>query len=289
MKSKKMFQVLAMAVALIFIGAAGVMAQGTESEPVSDGVITPYIIAGENEGGNRTCAEVGTAFFGDANYYEFSSERVNYNDGDGFFDKPFPAGLTVSTDGTYVSWLSTFCIGAVIVKGSNDANVYVYDPQRYFDSGLASPFNASGKPAGLSNITFCWNPCEEECEWIGETAWAEGNRYVARGNWATYTPYDGKYSVVSLKAGQTMVAGTVQFSNPVDGIVTIIISLNPGWRFEDVEENVKIQDYATPPSGNPAPGLFAHKGNASGSSFRIDVPENNFYGVHVNVEWEYCE
>jgi hypothetical protein len=88
-----------------------------------------------------------------------------------------------------------------------------------------------------------------------------------------------------------MEAGTVHFSNAVDGKVTITIQLYEGWRFEDVAENVKIQDYAKAPSGNPAPGRFAHKGYAdpNQSSFSIVVPENKFYGVHVNVEWEKCD
>jgi hypothetical protein len=112
-------------------------AQGTSSTPVSDGDVTPYIIAGENQGGNRTCAEVGTAFYGDPDYYEFSSERVNYDDGT--FSASFPTGLTVTTNGTNVSFSSTFGIGAVIVKGSAASNVYVYEPQVNDDSGLASP------------------------------------------------------------------------------------------------------------------------------------------------------
>jgi hypothetical protein len=138
---------------LLLVEAATVMAQGTPSTPVSDGGITPYIIAGASEGGNRTCEEVGFAF---ATSYAFSSNRVNYDQDGDVFDSDFPTGLTVTvTDDTYVSWSSTFGIGAVIVKGGNDANVYVYDPQSTSDSGLASPPNASGNFANLSNITFC--------------------------------------------------------------------------------------------------------------------------------------
>jgi hypothetical protein len=123
------------------------------------------------------------------------------------------------------------------------------------------------------------------CAWSGETAWADGPRYVDQGNWATYTFYEEDSGFgVPLKAGQTMEAGTVQFSEPVNGEVTITIELNEGWRFKDVTENVKIQDYATAPAGNPSPGLFAWKGNATGSPFSITVSENNFYGVHVDVE-----
>jgi len=48
----------------------------------------------------------------------------------------------------------------VIVKGGNDANVYYYDEGSYGDVDLASPVNASGKPAGLSNLSFCFVECD---------------------------------------------------------------------------------------------------------------------------------
>ncbi len=133
---------------------------------------------------------------------------------------------------------------------------------------------------------------ECNCEWIGETAWAAGTRYVEQGNWAMYTEYNGEVKTVTLYAGQIMEAGTVAFSAPAGGYVTITITLNAGWRFYDdpEQENVKIQDYeSAPPAENPNPGGFAHKGYATGSPFQIVVPQNNFYGVHVDVEWEFCE
>lgn len=148
--------------AVVGIGAAAQAVDGTASQPVSDGGVTPYLIDGANSGGNIGCSEVGQAFFGDPNYYEFEApsggtggnDYVSGND----FAQPWPAGLTVTvTDGKYVAFNSTFAIGAVIVKGSNDANNYVYVPQESADSGLASPINASGNPAGLSNLRFCWN------------------------------------------------------------------------------------------------------------------------------------
>jgi hypothetical protein len=123
--------------------------------------------------------------------------------------------------------------------------------------------------------------------WVAETAWADGWLYNSEGsgNWATYTPYSGEAMTVTLYAGQTMPAGTVQFSAPAGGLVTITITLNAGWRFYDDPENVKIQDYAAAPSGNPTPGQFDTKGYATGSPFSINVPQSNFYGVHVSVEW----
>jgi hypothetical protein len=205
MKSKTLFVVFVL-VALM-VSAVAVMAEEVElvdtslgyelSEPVSDGGITPFIIPSyaPGQGGNRTCADVGLAVYGDADFFQFSSERVNWDEdeeGGYSFDKLFPAGLTVETDGTYVSFSSTFGIGAVIVKGSNDANVYVYNPQEKSDSGLASPPNASGKPAGLSNITFCWNPEPTGGEWCSPGYWRQEHHLDS---WvATGISPDAKYS-----------------------------------------------------------------------------------------------
>ena len=161
MKLQKVFSVVAItAGAALVLGTSKIIASnvipgnGTASTPISAGGVTPYIIPGANNGGNRTCSEVGLEYFNDADYYAFETARVNYN---GSFSENFPNGLTVTTNGTSVSFNSTFSIGAAIVKGSNDANVYVYQPEEMSDSGLASPVNASGGSAGLSNLTFCWN------------------------------------------------------------------------------------------------------------------------------------
>ncbi|MFB3787058.1 MAG: hypothetical protein ACE15F_11895 [bacterium] len=120
--------------------------------------------------------------------------------------------------------------------------------------------------------------------WEGETAWAAGSRYVEKGNWAMYVPYEGNEKTVDLIAGQYYDVGDVTFSVPSGGLVIITITLNDKGQFQNVDENVKIQDYASAPSGNPNPGGFMHKGDATGTSFSIDVPVNNFYGVHVDVE-----
>lgn len=125
-----------------------------------------------------------------------------------------------------------------------------------------------------------------ECD---ETAWAAngnvpgGLRYEEPGNWATYVEYPGEEKTVSLFAGQTIKIGTVTFSAPSDGKVTITIKLTDQGGFANVSENVKIQDYENAPSGNPKIGKFDHKGDASGKTFEIEVPENGFYGVHVDA------
>ncbi|NPU96496.1 MAG: hypothetical protein HPY51_04695 [Candidatus Omnitrophica bacterium] len=134
---------------------------------------------------------------------------------------------------------------------------------------------------------FCYDTsviCEAGDCWEGETAWAKGSRYVTNGNWAMYVAYNGEEKTVDLIAGQFYDVGDVTFSAPLGDMVIITITLNDQGQFQNVNENVKIQDYASAPSGNPNPGEFASKGTATGTSFSISVPVNNFYGVHVDVE-----
>ncbi|MGA9574263.1 MAG: hypothetical protein WBS20_09985 [Lysobacterales bacterium] len=311
MKTQKvLFPVLATAALLI---SGGVMAvDGTPSAPISNGGVTPYIIPGANPGGNRTCAEVGAAFFGNATYYQcWSAKRDPGEFGLGFEDisgnELCDRNLIVaSNDGTYVDFSAwPDGVGAAIIKGgSGGGNVYVYEPQASSDSGLASPLNPNNVPAGLSHVDgFCWNPLTDDpgpgfgC-YEDETAWATGNRYVNKGNWATYTNYSGEEKTVVLFAGQTMDAGDVTFSAPNAGVVTITIELNTGWRFalnpvgDDngtpiFDNNIKVQHYnSKPASKNPAPGLFQWKTFAEGQFGQIDVPVGIYYGVHVDVERE---
>jgi len=285
-----------------------------ESEPTSDGGYTPYIIGGANPGGNRNCAEVGVAFWDDATHYKCYSAKRDYPDefGEGFADisgnpecDP-DQNITVNvTDGTYVEfWADLYGIGAAIIKGSSNANVYVYDltgPQVFHDSGLAPPLHPNGIPAGLSNIGgFCWNPIPpddpppDEC-WEDETAWADGDRYnIRKRNWATYTAQADLLSGVTLYAGQFMDAGTV-WGSVVGSQMLISIQLNEGWRFglypvddDDgapiYDNNLKVQDYGSAPSGNPRPGRFMWKAFAEGDYAEIFVPLNRYYGIHVDVE-----
>jgi len=196
-----------------------------------------------------------------------------------------------NNDGYSFDWTSDGLVYCVIVKGSNAANVYCYEGGSTSDTGLFAPTSTNRKGKiiqhAISHGTFCYNN-PPECKWVEETAWADGDRYVTKGNWAMYVAYNGVEKTVDLIAGQNMVAGEVSFSKADNGNVTITITLKDGWRFKDVEENVSIQDYESAPSGNPSPGQFAWKDYATDSPFSIEVPANNYYGVHVDVEWEDC-
>jgi hypothetical protein len=192
MKSMKQIRIgLSALASVLALGLSGgafaeeVTLPGTASTPISAGGVTPYIIDGANPGGNRTCEEVGLAFFGDKEHYRCESSRSDYESGGflhSFGDITGNDGCGINqitvdvTEGTYVRFVSTTGVGAAIVKGSDDANVYAYDPQVISDSGLASPPNASGNPAGLSNLTFCWNPdapVPPESEWCSPGYWRQ--------------------------------------------------------------------------------------------------------------------
>jgi hypothetical protein len=123
------------------------------------------------------------------------------------------------------------------------------------------------------------------CEWVAESAMSDGDDYLGA-NWFTYTAYPGYETSATLCAGSTCLdAGTVTFSAPDSSEVTVTIDLNSGWRFKDDDENVKIQDYASVPTEKAIPGQFSFKSTATTSPYSAPpVPDNSYYGVHVDVE-----
>ena len=141
------------------------------SAPISNNVIIPKIIDGANKGGNRTCAEVATAWGLPSSYFSDCGNKLDYEDFDGDgkyeFSGAFPDWLHVTvTDGKFVSFTvdntgeNCSKVGAVIVKGSSSANVYFYPGGTLSDGGLAAPLLKNGSPAGLSNLTFCCVTCQ---------------------------------------------------------------------------------------------------------------------------------
>ena len=82
--------------------------------------------------------------------------------------------------------------------------------------GTANPF--TGRPNGGCEVW--WDGFERR-----DPAGPPATRYAPKGNWATYTPYEGERKDGPLYAGQTMVAGTSAFSTPINGKVTITITL----------------------------------------------------------------
>ncbi len=213
---------------------------------------------------------------------------AEFNIGDGWvaFNPTFVAddsvknGPSASLDCAQGTEVLKFDAGAATVQYR-----LVLNKEFSVDMTATSVFKGGNSPA-CGIITYpgigCDTVIEEDTCYKDETAWSDGTRYNQRGNWATYTAYStGKEA--TLFAGQNFEIGTVSFGAEVDGEVEITITLNSDGAFQDVASNVKIQGYNSAPKGNPAPGRFAFKGDASGSTFTATVPAANFYGVHVDA------
>ncbi|HOC48775.1 MAG TPA: hypothetical protein PKG68_08585 [Bacteroidales bacterium] len=182
------------------------------SGPATPAGVAPYIIPGANNGGNRTCAEVGTFFKDDPAYFDWCGDRVDY----GMFSGAFPDGLDVTSDGKTLSFNADECIkigdkyykvGAVIVKGGPAANVYFYEEGTLSDVNLTAPANASGKPAGISNVTFCYIECEEQPELV-----IAFKSYLNNSDWVCTTGGPGNIGFVAYYEFKPGVVGKVYLS-----------------------------------------------------------------------------
>lgn len=120
-------------------------------------------------GGNADCSNINITGLVQ------TTGRNNYDPSTDQFDYAWPSGLLVKVyDDKSVSFQidgninlgdgKCYKVGAVIVKGSDASNVYNYTDMGgvAMDAGLVPPINASGSPAGLSNLTFCFMECEEK-------------------------------------------------------------------------------------------------------------------------------
>jgi len=101
----------------------------------------------------------------------------------------------------------------------------------------------------------------------------------------------GGSETYTILAGQYMNVGIVTIAPEGGGMVTISIHLTGGTIFYyDVadqyhDNNIKIQDYEDPPHGNPKVGKFDYKAcvGPTGTSYTMIVPQNNYYGIHLDV------
>lgn len=197
-----------------------VLAKSSVSEdpsgPATPGGVMPYIIPGANQGGNRTCSEVGAFFRNDPAYFDYCGERIDY----GKFNGAFPEGLSVTSDGKYLSFTASDCIkigdkyykvGAVIVKGGPAANVYFYEGGTLSDTNLTAPVNASGKPAGISNVTFCFIECEEQPALV-----IAFKSYLNNSDWVCTTGGPGNIGFVAYYDFKPGVVGKVYLSANTD-------------------------------------------------------------------------
>jgi hypothetical protein len=251
----------------------------TNTQRISSTGIQPSLVTGANQGGNVSCDEA--ALFGGLTGYAYTTGKQDYP----FNSSSFGNGVSVTTDGTNVSWSITppagFCVSnvAVIVKGGPAANVYYYNDGQSSDSGLASPVNASGNPAGLSNLTICYNlvECQNECDWQEETAFG-GN--TAGGGNAWWFAVDASTSgTYPIYAGQEAVPGASIVYNALTDEITIV--LGSQMQLQNVSEPVKVEGYNQLPASRPSAGLFdLYKG----SNLTVQGNGSSYYVVHLDVE-----
>ena len=137
--------------------------------------------------------------------------------------------LTVTTtnnDGTYFDWTSNLGLDAVIVKGGDNADAFVYDPpqESTSDTRLHAPFKADGTPRNISHIEFCYD-LELEVEKTATTSFTRTNNWtidksVSPDTLDLFTGDSGisEYTVSVDKGTPTdsdfAVNGTIQVYNP---------------------------------------------------------------------------
>ncbi len=196
--------------------------------------VTPTLVPG-----NPTCQDLG---------YDYGfkpSTSGGSQDTAGTYDDP-NSGVVVSWEYSrsgstaYVDWTSNIGPVAVIVKGGDAANVYEYDGSVLSDTDLVTPDNASGRPAGLSHLEFCFNYQAV----VTKTATTS---YTRDFDWTVLKAANP--TSLLLSAGQTMpvtytitvgntytdsnfvVSGVVTVSNPwpmAASVVSVTDSLLPG-------------------------------------------------------------
>ena len=176
----------------------------------------------DNDGGNVTCEEAAAAT-GCITSFPYTSGKIDYYGGTG----PWTVGpITWSTDGTYITWSSTVPVNiAIIVKGGPNANVYFSGCNSCISSGrdkwekISAPLNPkTGKPYGLSNITFCYSECGSVVavkSWIlgGGFIMSTGNLPFTVNDWCLPLGYNMYVSGVTFNmlntSGEKVGTGTV--------------------------------------------------------------------------------
>jgi hypothetical protein len=148
--------------------------------------------------------------------------------------------ITLSSDGKYLDWTSTFGISAVIVKGGPNANLYVYNPpaESFGDTGLCSPVNPkSGQIPEISHIVFCYAEGAQKLETITVIKTAETTftrtwewtieKSVSPDTWDLFKGDSGtsEWTVSVTKTGYTdsdwQVCGNITIMNEGTGSATI--------------------------------------------------------------------
>jgi hypothetical protein len=163
------------------LAAAGCEMQSASFAIEDEGIGAPASFVVE---GNPTCAELFPGTF------ELKIEPVV----SGTYAVPgMDANVEISTDGTHLSFEASIGMTAVLMKGGPRANVYHYEPPATSDEGLVSPDNASGEPAAISHVSFCY-------EFAVEVAKTAHTRFTRTHAWEIGK--DGDETELLMRPGQ---------------------------------------------------------------------------------------
>jgi uncharacterized cupin superfamily protein len=161
------------------------------------------------------------------------------------------------------------------------------DPTKYtnytFTKSITNVANLTGPNTKLSKDATVKFTCTYP--WRSETATGAGIRYPGTSNWFMYTPY--QTTKVDLIAGQNYDAGDIYMTRS-GGNTYIKVTLASGFRFANVTQNLKIQDFAKAPTKYVQPGNFKYKFSVAqgANTYTAKIPGETakFYGIHADVE-----
>jgi hypothetical protein len=157
-----------------------------------------------------------------------------------------------------------------------------YDSNYMLTKTFTNTATLTGPNTNLSKSATVTLNCKYP--WRAETATGYGLRYKGTSNWFMVTKFTTT-APVNLIAGQHYDAGDITFTR--NGTTTIKITLHDGFRFANVANNLKIQNFTTAQPPYMSPGSFKYKFNcsqASNTCTATGLPNANYYGIHVDVE-----
>jgi hypothetical protein len=161
-----------------------------------------------------------------------------------------------------------------------------YDANRSYTKTFTNTATLKGdntdKTASATVTLKCTYP------WVDETATGIGMTYKGTSNWFMVTKFTT--TPVNLIAGQKYDAGDITFTRigtPPNSTMTINITLQNGFRFANVANNLKIKNFSTERPQYVSPGQFPYKFNCSqalNTCTATGLPDAPYYGIHVDVE-----
>lgn len=143
----------------------------------------------------------------------------------------------------YLDFSATVPMDYIVIKAGSAYNVFHYDPALLADTQLYGPTNASGEPAGVSHVAFCFLPKptgskSAAASWKRFTDW----QIVKSVSPDSITMFDGdshdvEYTVTATPTtrGQYRVAGTITINDP----------FNSGWSVDEVVDTMQFSGNAT--------------------------------------------